>query len=295
MPSLKYIKNRIKGINSTKKITQAMKIVSASSLRSAQNSIVNSEAYLKGFQRLLIDVNNKAPDLLEQFISLSTKIDKSKTLFVAFGSDKGLCGSFNSKITGYITSKLQQNNDVKIFCVGNRISQYMQAHHKKNIEESVPFFRENNKKISYNASVLLSKEIKDVFIKEKFSECRVIYTKFNSVLSQQVKDIKLIPLQMDEIKNTDCFAKSDGEIFEFDNDIELILKKLIDDYIAATILHVCAHSLTCEHSTRMLAMDSATKNSDKMLKELNLLYNRSRQAIITKELIEIISGAEATN
>ena len=100
---------------------------------------------------------------------------------------------------------------------------------------------------------------------------------------------------MDEIENTGCFAKSDGEIFEFDNDIELILKKLIDDYIAATILHVCSNSLTCEHSTRMLAMDSATKNSDKMLKELNLLYNRSRQAIITKELIEIISGAEATN
>jgi len=295
MPSLKYIKNRIKGINSTKKITQAMKIVSASSLRSAQNSIVNSEAYLKGFQKLLIDVSNKAPDLLEQFISLSTKIDKSKTLFVVFGSDKGLCGSFNSKITGYITSKLQQNNDVKIFCVGNRISQYMQAHHKKNIEKSVPFFRENNKKISYNASVLLSKEIKDVFLKEKFSECRVVYTKFNSVLSQQVQDIRLMPLQMDEIENTDCFAKSDGEIFEFDNDIELILKKLIDDYIAATILHVCSNSLTCEHSTRMLAMDSATKNSDKMLKELNLLYNRSRQAIITKELIEIISGAEATN
>ena len=115
------------------------------------------------------------------------------------------------------------------------------------------------------------------------------------LLNQQVEDIKLLPLQIDEIENLSCFAKSDKEIFEFDNNLEIILEKLIQNYINATVLHVCSNSLTCEHSARMLAMDSATKNSDKMLKELNLLYNRNRQAIITKELIEIISGAEATN
>ena len=176
-----------------------------------------------------------------------------------------------------------------------KISQYMQVHHKENIEKHVPFFRKNNKKVSYNASTLLSSEIKDVFFNGEFSECRIVYAKFKSVLNQQVEDIKLLPLQIDEIENLSCFAKSDKEIFEFDNNLEIILEKLIQNYINATVLHVYSNSLTCEYSARMLAMDSATKNSDKMLKELNLLYNRSRQAIITKELIEIISGAEATN
>ena len=295
MPSLKHIKTRIKGINSTKKITQAMKIVSASGLRSVQSSVSSSNAYLKVFQRLLIDVNSKNPELFRRYISLFQNKKESNVLFVVFGSDKGLCGSFNSKIISHITSELQVNKNAKIFCVGNKISQYMQAHHKENIEKSLPFFRKNNKKISYNVSALLSREIKSVFLNGEFSECRIVYTKFKSVLNQQVEDIKLLPLQIDEIENLSCFAKSDKEIFEFDNNLEIILEKLIQNYINATILHVCSNSLTCEHSARMLAMDSATKNSDKMLKELNLLYNRSRQAIITKELIEIISGAEATN
>jgi len=295
MPSLKHIKTRIKGINSTKKITQAMKIVSASGLRSVQSSIGSSDAYLKGFQRLLIDVNNKNPELFRRYISLFQNKKESNVLFIVFGSDKGLCGSFNSKITSYITSELQVNKNAKIFCVGNKISQYMQAHHKENIEKSMPFFRKNNKKISYNASALLSREIRNAFLNGKFSECRIVYTKFESVLHQQVEDIKLLPLQIDEIENLSCFSKLDKEIFEFDNNLETILEKLIQNYINATVLYACSNSLTCEHSARMLAMDSATKNSDKMLKELNLLYNRSRQAIITKELIEIISGAEATN
>jgi len=295
MPSLKHIKNRIKGINSTKKITQAMKIVSASGLRSVQDSIGNADAYLKGFQRLLIDVNNKNPGLFRRFISLFENKKESNILFVVFGSDKGLCGSFNSKITNHITSKLQVNHNAKIFCVGNKISQYMQSHHKENIEKCVPFFRKNNKKVSYNAVALLSSEIKDVLFNGEFSECRIVYTKFKSVLNQQVIDINLLPLQIDEIEKLSYFAKSDKEIFEFDNNLEIILEKLIQNYINATVLYACSNSLTCEHSARMLAMDSATKNSDKMLKELNLLYNRSRQAIITKELIEIISGAEATN
>ena len=295
MPSLKHIKNRIKGINSTKKITQAMKIVSASGLRSVQDSIGNADAYLKGFQRLLIDVNNKNPGLFRRFISLFENKKESNILFVVFGSDKGLCGSFNSKITNHITSKLQVNHNSKIFCVGNKISQYMQSHHKENIEKCVPFFRKNNKKVSYNAVALLSSEIKDVLFNGEFSECRIVYTKFKSVLNQQVIDINLLPLQIDEIEKLSYFAKSDKEIFEFDNNLEIILEKLIQNYINATVLYACSNSLTCEHSARMLAMDSATKNSDKMLKELNLLYNRSRQAIITKELIEIISGAEATN
>ena len=295
MPSLKHIKTRIKGINSTKKITQAMKIVSASGLRSVQSSVSSSNAYLKVFQRLLIDVNSKNPELFRRYISLFQNKKESNVLFVVFGSDKGLCGSFNSKITSHITSELQVNKNAKIFCVGNKIFQYMQAHHKENIEKSMPFFRKNNKKVSYNASALLSSEIKDVFFNGEFSECRIVYTKFKSVLNQQVEDIKLLPLQIDEIENLSDFATLDKEIFEFDNNLEIILERLIQNYINATVLHVCSNSLTCEHSARMLAMDSATKNSDKILKELNLLYNRSRQAIITKELIEIISGAEATN
>lgn len=295
MSSLKYIKTRIKGINSTKKITQAMKIVSASSLRSAQSSISSSNSYLKGFQRLLIDVNNKDPELFRRLISLFENRKTSNVLFVIFGSDKGLCGSFNSKMTSYIASKSQQNHNAKIFCVGNKISQYMEVHHKANIEKCVPFFRKNNKKISYNESVLLGEEIQDVFFKGQFSECRIIYTRYNSILNQQVEDIRFLPLQIAAIENISCFKNSKKEIFQFDNDLEVIFEQLIQNYINAMILHIRANSLTCEHSARMLAMDNATKNSNKMLKELSLLYNRSRQSIITRELIEIISGAEVTN
>lgn len=295
MPTLKYIKTRIQGIESTKKITQAMKIVSASSLKGAQSNIKSSGDYLRVLARLLVYFNNQNAEPLQQLIRSFKNNNESNILFIVVGTDKGLCGSFNTKITNYMDVKLQRNKNAKILCIGDKLSRYMQAYYNNSIIKCLPFFRINSNKISYNELVILMQELLPIFFNGNFSECRMVYTKYHTIVNQTVEEIVLLPLYVDEIKRMNPSDTYKKNIFEFDDNIETFFKDLTESYIKAIFWHTYTHSLTCEHSSRMLAMDGATKSSDKMLKELNLLYNRSRQSIITKELIEIISGAEATH
>ena len=294
MPSLKHIKNRIKGVTSTRKITQAMKIVSASSLKNAESSIANSNEYLQAIEEILINVYYKDKELFYRVLQNYNKSLQNNTLLIVFSSDKGLCGAFNSKIINKVISEIDKNT--KVLCVGNKISQYMKVHYKEYLENSMPFFSTKGKKITLKQAAFLVNEIEKIFKNSKFgfSQCKVIYTKFHSVMNQNIKLIDLLPINIYEIEERLSKTNLDNQIFEFDGDLDFMLSRLIKKYFNAVIFNVYCNSLTCEHAARMLAMDNATQNSKKMLKELNLLYNRGRQAKITKELVEIISGAEAT-
>lgn len=292
MPSLKYIKNRIKGVTSTKKITQAMKIVSASSLKNAEDNIIHSSEYLYVIEGILVSAYYKDKELFNNILQNYNNNSATDTLLIAFSSDKGLCGAFNSRVINKVISQIDKS--VKILCVGNKVSQYMKGHHAEFIENYHPFFSAKGKKISFKQSASLINEIEKVFSNGRFSKCKVIYTKFSSVMNQNIEIVNLLPINIYEIEEKLNKVNLYDQIFEFDGDLGFILDRLIKKYLNAVIFNVYCHSLACEHSARMLAMDNATQNSKKMLKDLNLLYNRSRQAIITKELIEIISGAEAT-
>ena len=299
MPSLKDIKTRIKGINSTKKITQAMKIVSASRLKQAQDKAEKANDYLETFNHLLLDIYHSDMSIFREDSSPYLRKGNNKSiLIVVFGSDKGLCGSFNSRIISAVTAVLASyrghGKSVKVICVGNKISQYMNIHHKEQVEFSIPFADPDNKNVSYSHATSLGQKIKDAFLNGSIDECRVIYTKFHSVMRQEVINAQVLPLDINCVESIKNQPPS-KVAFEFDDDLPVIFDKAISNYVNAIIFNVYASSVTCEYSSRMIAMDGATQNSIKVLKELNLLYNRSRQMLITKELIEIISGAEAIN
>ncbi|WPX96243.1 ATP synthase F1 subunit gamma [Candidatus Bandiella euplotis] len=300
MPSLKDIKNRIKGISSTKKITQAMKIVSASRLKQSQNNIGKTQHYLKALNDLLIDLYNLDHSLF--FSSHSPYLRKGEgknVLLVIFSSDKGLCGSFNSKITSAVANIIEHNKsqgkNIRLICVGNKISQYINAHYKDLMEFSMPFANLENKNISYNHSASLGQKIRDLFMSGVVDECRVLYTKYHTVMKQEITNVQLLPFGIECIEGLSNKEQAGKTVFEVDNKLSNVLESIIVNLINAIIFNVYANSITCEYSARMIAMDGATQNSIKVLKELNLLYNRSRQALITKELMEIISGAEAIN
>ena len=297
MPSLKQIKSRIGSINSTKKITQTMKIVSASSLKDVQNSIYYIDNYLKKLQRLFLNIHQINPEYFQKELPSHEQNNKNKILYVVISSDKGLCSSFNSKIFTKIKGILEYDKKSKIFCIGSKVSQFMRLHYKDSIIKETLFFQASNKKISYDQSVLISNEINYIFAKYKFDECKLIFTQFHSFLRQSIQNIKMLPLEYSEIKNiNEKITKRKTEYhqsYEHDNDLKVMIECLNKQYIHILFFNACLNSLACECSSRMLAMDNATQNSIKILKEYNLLYNRSRQSNITKELIEIISGAGA--
>ncbi len=292
MPSLKHIKNRIKGVTSTKKITQAMKIVSASSLKNAEDNIINSREHLHVIEKILVSAYYKDKELFNDVIQNYNNDSVTDTLLVTFSSDKGLCGAFNSRVINKVI--LEINKGIKILCVGNKISQYMSGHFEEYVEHYIPFFCTKSKKVNLKQSVNLVNKIEKLFNNRKFGKCKVIYTRFSSVMNHNIEVINLLPINICEIEKKLNMINSYNQVFEFDGDLGSILDKLVSKYLNAVIFNIYCHSLACEHSARMLAMENATQNSKKMLKDLNLLYNRSRQAIITKELIEIISGSEAT-
>ena len=299
MFSLKYIKNRIRGVNSTKKITQAMKIVAVSSLKKIQKNICNSYDYIKILQDLLINIQNLNCKFYEKNIFSKCKNNKNKTLFIVISSDRGLCGSFNSKIFNQVKNEIESNKKVKVFCIGNKLINYMRLNYRSHIVQEMPFFKTSNKKICYNKLILISKMIKKIFIKEKFHECKIIYTEFHSIVKQNIKKIQILPLEINQINKLSKQSKKTKNfnriIYGYEGDLEIILEQIVNKYMSALFFNIHLNSLSSEYSARMLAMDSATQNAKRMLRELSLFYNRSRQSIITKELTEIISGAEAIN
>ena len=274
-----------------------MKIVSASGLKNVQINIQYSNNYLRKLQSLLLNINYINPEYFKHKIPNRIDNRKSKILYVIIGSDKGLCSSFNSRILKKISSILEYNKKNRIFCIGNKITQYMRLHCKDSLVRETTLFQMNNKRLDYKQSILISNEVNDIFTKYKFDEYNLIFTKFHSFTKHSIKNIKVLPLEYSQINELiRASAKKKPEyhkIYEYDNDLEILVQDLSKQYTDILIFNAYLNSLACEYSSRILAMDNATQNSRKILKDYKLLYNRSRQSNITKELIEIISGASA--
>ncbi|MFQ3307085.1 MAG: F-type H+-transporting ATPase subunit gamma [Candidatus Midichloriaceae bacterium] len=296
MSRLKELKIRIKSVKSTKKITQAMKIVAASRLKQAQQNVINSEEFYQKFSYLLKTLHEDDKSIFNDYALTSVdKGIKEKILIIVFSSDRGLCGAFNAKLTKELLNTVDQYKKnkvgINIVGVGNKISVHLNLHYKDILEFSVPFTPNGTKMTAYKSILQFGNKIQTMFEKEKYTECRVIYTDFNSVINQKISNEKLLPI------DTNKFIEEhdDNTNLKYDNSTEESLSYISRNFINAKLNNIFMNSLASEYSSRMLAMDNATKNSESMLKELNVLYNRNRQALITKELIEIISGAEAIN
>ena len=291
MANLKELKNQIDSVRSTRKITQAMKMVAASKLRRAQESAESARPYSEKISKIMssLAISMKDSDVALDLL-LGNK-DTSVHIIIAVTSDRGLCGGFNSSIVKAVKNKVkdlkEKNLDFKIICLGKKGSDILMGLFGDNVISSENINDKNSYTLSEDISALLVKKLDN----KEFGTCSVIYNQFKSAISQIVTEQSLIPCTIDSEEDENS---QDGEInFEFEPDEKGILSELLPKNLSIQIYKAILESGAGEQGARMAAMDNATRNAGEMIDKLNLSYNRQRQAIITGELIEIISGAEA--
>lgn len=294
MASLKDLKNRIGSVKSTQKITKAMKMVAAAKLRKAQERAEQARPYTEKLGEMMasLTAGKDTANAEEKSLLSGTGADQTHLIIVATSS-RGLCGGFNSSITKAAMIKINQltleGKDVKILCIGSKGYDALKRLHKNKILDTVQGLQK--KEISYEMVDEVVKSVIEMFDNGEFDICSIFYNKFQSAISQIVTEKKLIPLEIEEIENA---PKADSNIsFEYEPEEEEILNYLLPKNMSMQIYSALLENQASEMGARMTAMDNATRNAGDMIDKLTLQYNRSRQAAITTELIEIISGAEA--
>ncbi|MGI4748495.1 MAG: F0F1 ATP synthase subunit gamma [Janthinobacterium lividum] len=293
MPSLKDLRARITSVKSTRKITSAMKMVAAAKLRRAQSHAEAARPYAEAMQRMLaalarnIAGREGAPKLLA-----GTGADKVH-LIISVTSDRGLAGGFNSNI-GRATRRLIQRLEgegktVKLLPVGRKGGDYLAREYRDRIIERIA--GSAGKDVAFSAAEELGARVTSMLEKGEFDVATLVFNRFNNVMSQTPTEIQLIPLALPS--NDNEIGDKSGATYEFEPDEETILARLLPRNLQIQIYRAMLESAAGEQGARMTAMDSATRNAGKAIDRLTQNYNRTRQANITRELIEIISGAEA--
>ena len=289
MASLDDLKKRIASVKSTQKITKAMKMVAAAKLRKAQESAEKGRPYSEKMNNVILNLSSgisdkeNAPKLLA-----GTGQDKVH-LCVVMTSDRGLCGGFNSNIIkkakSYFSKILDENKELKIITVGSKGNDQLKRIYGDKIIENISF--KESKNANYFDADKVGKIIIEKFEADEFDVCTIFYNKFKNVITQIPQAQQIIPL------NDEGSENSSDESYEFEPDEDEILSNLLPKNISTQIFKAMLENSASEQGSRMSAMDNATRNAGEMVDKLTIEYNRSRQAAITKELIEIISGAES--
>ena len=297
MSSLKDLRNRINGVISTKKITTAMKLVAGARLKRAQIAATTSRPYVVKMQELINNITSSVKNIetLPKIIkgSESNKIH----LIILITSDRGLCGGFNTAIARLakkrINELLNSNKIVQILCIGKKGYNQLKREYKDLIIDTIILPYKSNK-VDYEFAQKISHRILMMYENDKFDSASIIFSLFRSPLKQEPQLKQIIPvLNNDENTTKNSDESRDKKIYEYEPEEEYILKNLIPHNISIQIYRGLLENAAGEEGARMIAMDNATRNAGELIDSLTLNYNRSRQAQITKELIEVISGAEA--
>ena len=290
MPSLKDLKKRISSVKSTQKITKAMKMVAAAKLKRAQESAERGRPFSEKMNNIILNLSNSILDKENSSKFLVGTGKDNIHLCVVITADRGLCGGFNTNICrkakNYFDKILKENKTLKIFTVGSKGHDQLKRIYGKYIIEKINF--KGFKKITYKEAEDVGKVIIRLFNELQFDVCKIFYNKFKNVISQIPQEQQIIPI---ENQNQKEFKKSD-KFYEFEPEENEILNNLLPRNISAQIFKALLENAASEQGSRMTAMDNATRNAGDLVDKLTVTYNRSRQAAITKELIEIISGAE---
>ncbi len=293
MPSLKDLRNRISSVKSTKKITSAMKMVAAAKLKRAQDNAERTRPYALKMSEIVSSlIKNKCEGNFKY--SKRDSIKNKKVLLIICSADRGLCGGFNGSIIKF-SKNLSHNltkdgHKTSYIFVGKKA--YFSL--KRIFEDSTidSFSDIANPTIKFELASSIRDKVIELFHNNSIDECHLIYTKFQSAISQTVNSVQLLPIKNNENENKE--KDQENKIsYDFEPDEEVILDEIIPRNIAIQIHSALLENLASEQGSRMTAMDNATRNANDMIDNLTLFYNRSRQALITSELIEIISGAEA--
>ena len=300
MPSLKDLKLRINSVKSTQKITSAMKMVSAAKLRRAQEQAEASRPYAERMQQLMVELTKQSSQFDDSPSLLKGREQQNIHLLIPVTSDRGLCGSFNSSIVRatrrQIRDLLAKGKTVKILPLGRKGRDLLKreyAHLLLDAPESIM-----KSPIAFNLVEELVRQLQQMYEASEFDVCTVIYNRFKSVISQIVTLQTIIPVWQESLDAGSVDSKKveiaePTALYEYEPQPEQILEELLPRNLAVQLYKALLESAAGEQGARMAAMDNATRNAGDMINRLTIFYNRSRQAYITKELIEIISGAEA--
>ena len=289
MPSLDDLKKRIVSVKSTQKITKAMKMVAAAKLKKAQDSAEKGRPYSERMQNIILNLTNSINDPLNAPKLLVGTGKDNVYLCIVMTADKGLCGGFNSNICklskNFFEKILKEGKELKIITVGSKGLDQLKRKYGKFIIKKINF--KDKKKIVYSDAEQIGKDILQLFRNNEFDKCFLFFNNFKNVITQIPQSQQIIPIEKNEnFENKNNF-------YEFEPEEEDILEELLPKNIAVQIYKAFLENAASEQGSRMTAMDNATRNAGELVDKLTINYNRSRQAAITKELIEIISGAES--
>jgi len=291
MPSLDDLKKRITSVKSTQKITKAMKMVAASKLRRAQENAEKGRPFSEKMNNIILNISNSIIDKDNASKFLVGTGKDNIHLCVVITADRGLCGGFNTNICrkakNYFERILKEGKTLKIFTVGSKGYEQLKRIYGGYIIEKTSF--KGFKKITYKDTEEIGKKIVKLFNEKQFDVCKIFYNKFKNVITQIPQEQQIIPMENSNKKE----EKKPENYYEFEPEENEILDDLLPRNISTQIFKAFLENAASEQGSRMTAMDNATRNAGDLVDKLTITYNRSRQAAITKELIEIISGAES--
>jgi F-type H+-transporting ATPase subunit gamma len=285
MANLKAIKKRIVSVKNTRQITKAMKMVSAAKLRRAQENVVAARPYAKKLGEVLGRLTAN-PDA--DASPLQQKRDVKNALLLVVTSDRGLCGGFNTNLCKaadrFVHEHKAEYPSLSVMTIGRKGYEYLKNRQKVYKNQTGVFT-----KLNYQSAALIAQEVINGFLAEEYDEVFLIYNSFRSVMAQDITLERLLPVA----PSAAAAAEEFPPVYIYEPDKETLLDELLPKNVEVQIYKALLESTASEHGARMTAMDSASKNADEMIGKLTLQYNRARQAAITTELIEIISGAES--
>ena len=291
MPSLKDLRNRISSVKATQKITKAMQMVAAAKLRRAQAAAEAARPYAERMETVLANV---ASGLSVGGPALLAGTGKSDVhLLIVCTAERGLCGAFNSSIARLAREKasalIREGKTVKILCVGKKGYDILRRQYASHIIELIDFRSVRN--IGFDNAQSVARKVLDLFDAGEFDVATLYFAAFQSVISQTPTEQQIIPAHIAGAGQ--AAAEAGQTVYEYEPDEDEILATLLPRNIAVQIFRALLENAASEQGARMSSMDSATRNAGEMIRKQTIIYNRTRQAMITKELIEIISGAEA--
>ncbi|MYE59748.1 MAG: F0F1 ATP synthase subunit gamma [Alphaproteobacteria bacterium] len=294
MPSLKDLRNRISSVRATQKITSAMKMVAAAKLRRAQEAAEAARPYAERMERMLGSLGGSlagsagAPKLLA-----GSGEDRTHLVVVAT-ADRGLCGGFNGGIVRRARELIEElegaGRTVRILCVGRKGRDQLRRLHGTKIVDVIEGV--GRRSVEFAEADAIAERVRTMFDEGGFDVCAIVYARFKSAISNEVTVQQLVPAPLPEA-DEGADAGGPSAVYIYEPDEEAILEDLLPRNVSVQVYRALLENAASEHGARMAAMDNATRNAGDMIARLTLQYNRTRQAMITKELIEIISGAEA--
>lgn len=305
MSGLKTLRTRIRSVKSTQKITSAMKMVAAARLRRSQEKVDAVRPYDSAMHDMVTHLLNVSRlDLAQEPILLTGHADLPIHLLVVVTTDRGLCGGFNAAVVReaktIIRNLQSEGKEVKLFCLGKKGNELLRSEFGSLIIETSQHGHKTNegkKTENFEDAIHLTKHLEELLLTKQFGQASILFTIFHSALRQSIAHHSLIPFHANwETKRKVSYGEIEpfkNALYEYEPSVDSLLKDLLPRYLAVAVYRVFLENHASEQGARMTAMDNATRNAQEMIKRLELNYHRTRQAFITREIVEIIAGAEA--